>query len=388
MKKRPTDNFNSPHSTGNSSPKIPRRTWGNLALIAPTTGQSHEETDPFRGLIRDWIDWGRSDGLSEKTLEDYSSKLYKFWWWWHDHTHYSERMGPHPEAVTTREAREFATYLRENLTIRWGEPVGKNKQKLSAATIASYGRTVKVFFAWCEREGFIEQTPFNKSVKFTSRHKQDRTIKRVELEDQEKLFNTLSEPDRLALYVGVRDLAMISLLLDSGIRRGELLGLHLGDLELPRRRCKVNGKSGPRYAFFGDKCRRALADYLQRFRTAQDNSPDSPLWLAEDAVPLTEGGFGMMIRRLSKKSGVSFHPHRLRHTFASKLADDGVNVFNLKEMLGHKSITTTMIYVQGNPETLAKAHRPNSPLDNLKYTAGKRTRGRPPGRKEDKEIVD
>src|SRR5689334_12079566 len=107
----------------------------------------------------------------------------------------------------------------------------------------------------------------------------------------------MTDPERLALYVVCRDLAMFSLLLDSGIRRGELLGMKLSDLELPRRRCHVNGKSGPRYAFYGNKCRRALADYLQRFRSAQDASPDSALWLAEDGVPLTNGGFGMMVKR-------------------------------------------------------------------------------------------
>lgn len=69
-----------------------------------------------------------------------------------------------------------------------------------------------------------------------------------------------------------------------------------------------------------------------------------------------------MIRRLEEKSGVGFHAHKLRHSFATMMAAQGVNVFDLKEMIGQQSITTTQIYVQQDIERFSQIHRANLPL--------------------------
>lgn len=185
------------------------------------------------------------------------------------------------------------------------------------------------------------------------------------------------KPDRLDCYSGRRNLAMLALLLDSGIRRGELLSIRLCDLDLKNNRCQVSGKSGSRPAFFSEMSRIAIAAYLQQYRQEQDDSPDSALWLCEDGVPLSQSGFGMVIRRLEERSGVDFHPHRLRHTFATSMAKQGVDVYRLKELLGHRSITTTMIYIQQNPELLAETHRLHSPLTALPISEKLKRRGRP-----------
>lgn len=85
--------------------------------------EKEREKCPFRRLIGRWVNDCRTDGLSETTLHDYADKASKFWWWWTEHTRYSQKLGAHPENVTTKEAREFASYLREKLDSRWGLPV-------------------------------------------------------------------------------------------------------------------------------------------------------------------------------------------------------------------------------------------------------------------------
>ncbi|MEI6046982.1 MAG: site-specific integrase, partial [Chloroflexota bacterium] len=90
-----------------------------------------------------------------------------------------------------------------------------------------------------------------------------------------------------------------------------------------------------------------------------------PLWLTENGDPLSYGGFGMVIRRLEKASGIDFHPHKLRHTYATIMARAGVNVYDLKELMGHSSISTTMIYIQQDVERLGEVGKQNSPLDRL-----------------------
>lgn len=197
-----------------------------------TEKNSNRETDPFRSLINEWLDSCKADGLSLKTIEDYRDKLFKFWWW---DNNFASALGKHPCNVTTREARAFAAYLRESVEGRWGISTATNNkfrqsQQLSPVSIAAYGRSAKVFFNWLEREGYIEQTPFNKSVKFTNRHKQDHVLKNVSAENIKSIFSVLVESQRLGIYEGIRNLAIIAMLLDTGMRRGELLSLKLKDL--------------------------------------------------------------------------------------------------------------------------------------------------------------
>lgn len=284
----------------------------------------------------------------------------------------------HPRLVTTRDARAFAAYLRGPLGFRWGMEVPKHRQELSPASVLAYGRTVKVFFSWLERENYIEQSPFNKSVKFTTK-KQDRIIKDVSQEDLYRIFNVLSRQATTSSYPGLRNLAIIALLLDSGMRRGELLSMKLSQIDFKGGKCLVNGKSGPRYALFSDTCKRAIVRYYKRWRSNQDDNPESLFWLTEDGEPLSYNGFGSMIRRLEKESEVDFHAHKLRHTFATMMAQQGTNVFDLKELMGHANISTTQIYVQANVEHLTRVHREKSPLSTLANAQDrvKRRRGRP-----------
>jgi len=333
---------------------------------------------PFKLLIEKWLTYSRADGLSEKTLLGYSEVAAKFWWWWNVQTGYSTNLGQHPKCVTTKEAREFASYLREpGLTSRWGYPTAKD---LAAASIASYGRTVKAFFGWLEREGHIAQSPFNKAVKFTTR-KQTKVIKSVSHDSLTLIFANLTEPNRLITFAGRRDLAIVSLFLDSGVRTGELLSMRLCDVDLPNRVFSVKGKTGRRKAHFSDTAKGPLADYL-RVRATQvkeeNESPDNALWLSTDGNSLTACGLKSMITRLQKRAGVKLHAHQLRHSFALDMSKK-VSMFELRDLLGHASISTTQIYVQNNPETLSGTYqRTVSPLAELEPSIpGLKRRGRP-----------
>lgn len=388
MKNKPTDyqkiGEDSSRISANSLPTENRQASSHATtktVTAAGTLKSAEDC-PFRKLIDEWIDYCRSSGLSPKTLLDYSDKVYKFWWWW-DKNH-AANLGRHPKNVGIKEARSFAAYLRDPDKARWGITEHKNNRQvinLSVASIASYGRTVKVFFSWLETEKYIELSPFNKSVKFSSRHKEDKIIKTVDHEDLVKILKALTDEERHKTYWGCRNLAMLALLLDSGIRRGELLSIRLCDLDLEKGRCQVNGKTGYRWALFNEPCRAAIVDYLQKFRYAQEQKKfiklplaevaarskesKSLLWLTEDGEPLSYEGFGNIITRLSERSGVPFHAHKLRHTYATYLAQKGVSVYDLKELMGHKSVTTTQIYIAQNVDRLEEVFRPNSPLTDL-----------------------
>jgi len=250
--------------------------------------------------------------------------------------------------------------------------------------VASFGRTAKVFFGWLVERKIIEHNPFNESVKLTNRHKKDTVVKTVPPENLQILLLYLMQPERLTTFEGVRDLALISLLIDSGIRRCELLSLTVGDIDLIRYRCTVRGKTGQRVAVFSLTCKQAIEQYLKQSLLA-DLKPTSPLWLTSTGESINSiYTFNSIIRRIRRKSGVNFYAHKLRHTFASTLAAQGVNPWQLQSLMGHSSVNTTMIYVHQNPELLQASYQPLSPLSKLVIQEDtveeikKRKRGRPP----------
>ncbi len=207
---------------------------------------------------------------------------------------------------------------------------------------------MRVFYNWLEREQYIKHTPFNKSVKFKTKAGKTTVIKSVSSENLVKIFTTLTDPERIYTFTGVRDLALFSLLLDSGMRRGELLSLQLPDLNIANLRCTIRGKTGQRHAYFSDKCKGVLLDYL-KFRV-EVGDKTGPLWLTVEGEPLLNYSFGSIIGRLKLRSGVKdFHVHQLRHTFALMMSQK-VSTFELRDMLGHASIWWTPLSRQSNKD--------------------------------------
>lgn len=304
--------------------------------------------------------------MSDKTILDYRDKVNKFFWWWKDCTNYYHDIGAHPKCVTTAQATEFVVYLREHHPDRWGivKPTNNKCGKdLSPASIASYGRTVKTFFNWLEQRGYVEHTPFNRAASFSTR-KQNKVIKTVSELELEKLFNELTKPERLDTFTGRRDLAIISMLVDTGIRRGELLSIKRGDLDLDHNRAIVEGKTDRRVVSFSDLCRVALTQYLAE-KVLSDLPDNYALWVTDEMLPLGYAGFGSLIRRLEAATGVDFHAHKLRHTFATTMAQQKVSLIDLKELMGHSSITTTEMYIHRNDNYLSGVQAANSPLRRL-----------------------
>jgi len=224
---------------------------------------------PLEGLITEWIDFLRPD-CTKATIRTNLDKAGKFRWWW---LTYHAGDGAHPENVTVTHAREFAAYLKSETTDRWGiksDAKRPSKPILAPDSITSYGRAVKAFFNWLEAENKIESSPFNhKSVQFRRKHDVNRILKTVEITDLAKIFQHLASDTS---FPGLRNLALIALLLDSGIRRGELINLKVRELELTHSRCKVTGKTGTRYAHFSALCKNAL-----RITSAIPSSSPTPL---------------------------------------------------------------------------------------------------------------
>jgi site-specific recombinase XerD len=165
----------------------------------------------------------------------------------------------------------------------------------------------------------------------------------------------------------VRDRALVLLMLDTGIRLGELVALSVGDVDLVEGRCRVMGKgSKERVVPLGGRARRAIRTSLLARGSL---SADDPLFVGRQGARLTPRALQQMVRRLARSAGVTQRcsPHVLRHSFARAFLANGGDVFSLQRILGHSpsSLQVTRRYVRLLDDDLRAVHRRVSPADRL-----------------------
>ena len=148
-----------------------------------------------------------------------------------------------------------------------------------------------------------------------------------------------------------RDNAIMELFYASGLRRAELAGVRLADVDLAERTIRVTGK--------GNKERlvvinRAAADAIEAYLRVRQRSADPALFLGRGGKALTPKHVWRIFRDIYRVSGIQKHasPHTLRHSFATHLVENGVDLETVRELLGHESLATTGVYLQ-----LAMGHK-------------------------------
>jgi integrase/recombinase XerC/integrase/recombinase XerD len=163
-----------------------------------------------------------------------------------------------------------------------------------------------------------------------------------------------------------REEALILFLLDTGVRVSELCALRLKHLDMQNLRCTVLGKGQKsRSIGFGRTTAKALWQYLRQ--DVRENN--DPLFMTERSEAFSRSGLQQLIERMGKAAGlqaVRCSPHTFRHTFAVEFLRDGGNVFTLKELLGHTTLSMVNRYVAFAQADIENAHREHSPADRLK----------------------
>ncbi len=148
-----------------------------------------------------------------------------------------------------------------------------------------------------------------------------------------------------------RDRAILELLYASGIRRAEVASVRLADVDLAERTIRVTGKGNKeRTVVINRAAAAAIEDYLR----VRPRSADPALFLGRTGTALTPKHVWRIFRDIYRVSGVQKHasPHTLRHSFATHLVENGVDLETVRELLGHESLATTGVYLQ-----LAMGHK-------------------------------
>lgn len=215
--------------------------------------------------------------------------------------------------------REHVEAFIVDLLARWTPSTANNRF-----------RGLQQFFKWLVDEGEITASPMQRM----DPPRLDEVPVPVFTEAQEA---ALLKACAGASFEDRRDNAIFRLLLATGIRCAELVGLEIGDVDLPGRRITVMGKGRKvRSAPFDPKTAQALDRYL-RMRRRHPHHAEASVWLGARG-PMTDSGIRQMCERRGAQADVAdVHPHRFRHTFAHRWQVDGGGEGDLMRLAGWKS---------------------------------------------------
>ena len=146
-----------------------------------------------------------------------------------------------------------------------------------------------------------------------------------------------------------RDRALLELAYATGARASEIAGLLMDDLELAQGVIRCRGKGNKeRIVPVGSKARAAVEAYVEDEREEMLKGRPSPyLFVSRTGRPMRREDVWRTVKRYVEKAGLGgrkISPHTLRHSFATHLLENGYDIRTIQELLGHKSVETTMIY--------------------------------------------
>lgn len=315
----------------------------------------------LRSLVNGFVLTKQTEGKSPRTVEFYAENLKRFLW-------YSQRKGWTDDIrmLTEWDIREFLAYVA-NETNRWGlegngsEPA---QRKVSHTTVHHYFVVLGNFFGWVVREGFLKESP---TIKIKIAKPKPKVIKPYSHEEISRMLAVCDKDyERNAKLLGSRNKAIILVLLDSGVRLSELIGMTLEDVNTSNGNIRVMGKgSKERVVRIGKVAQKSLWRYLM-------HRPDNgriELWLNEEGKPLSPTAVQCMIKRLKERAGIGGGSiHRFRHTFALNFLRVDKNVFNLQYLLGHSELEMVRRYTATlGMEDALKAHEKASPADTMGF---------------------
>lgn len=241
----------------------------------------------------------------------------------------------------------------------------KYKQKTIKRKIAS----IKAFYSYLEEEELVEQNPFRKiKVKFKETVILPRIIPREEIEQLlNYIYASLSSLSRIQYKHSLRDAAVIEVFFATGARVYEISNIRVENINLNSGLIRIMGKGGKeRYIQISNT---AVLDILRKYYA--ENEPEIKksgyFFINNRGNRYTEQSIRLMLKKYTLKAGIQrkITPHMFRHSFATYLIEEGVDVSCVQQILGHSSIKTTQIYIHVAAKKQADILRELHPRNNM-----------------------
>lgn len=294
-------------------------------------------------IIQKFIDYLKVEkGYSKHTLTAYASDLKSFEDFLLKQAYSNELM-----AVVYGQIRSWIVALMES-----GIENRSVNRKISS---------LKTFYNFLLKTGVVEKNPLDQ-------HRSLKTPKKVLVPFSQKEMQHLSEIyGTEKSFENLRNVLILELLYTTGMRRSELIGLQLSDVNLDSRQIKVLGKRNKeRFIPLLDTTIIKIKEYLD-FRK-QLETKQTQLLLTDKGEPIYDSMVYKIVKQfmtlVSSKEKRS--PHVLRHAFATHLLDEGSDLNTVKELLGHASLASTQVYTHTSLERLKEVYKKAHPRNSHK----------------------
>ena len=310
-------------------------------MHSAATGTAHDTAiGPLAQLVASWRRHLVAQRMSPATISTYSTavgQLARFLG--------AQGMPTDPPAIHREHVEAFIT----DLLARWKPATAHNRY-----------RGCQAFFGWLVEEGEIRESPMVRMKPPRLPETPPPVLREPELR------RLLDVCERDKSFEGRRDEAILRIFMDTGARRGEVLGLRLEDVSLDAQTLTVTGKgSRIRRVGMGAQTVRALDRYL-RARMKHSAAVVPNLWLGRKG-PLRESGLAELVRDRGYQAGIGrIHPHLFRHAYAHSMLAAGMQESDLMAQAGWKSREMLTRYAASTrSERAVAAAKALSPVDRL-----------------------
>lgn len=299
--------------------------------------------------------------LSPHTLADYGNAFRKL----------QAYLGTDPllDQITVEQISQFLRDLGTKPQPHGGI-VKRAPKTLSKKTILNIHTALSALWTWAQAEGVVEQHILHQIPRPKP---EKRAINPFTQEDVRALLaacersESYSRPGKRACTharsTALRDVAIILLLLDTGMRASELCDLTIAQVDLKNHKARVFGKgSKERILPFSARTTKTLWKYLTTRDGAKENDR---LFVTADERPYNRQALLQLLNSLGARAGVpDCHPHRFRHTFAITFLRNKGDAYTLQMLLGHSTMEMVKIYLQLAQSDVDQAHQQASPVAN------------------------
>jgi len=288
----------------------------------------------------DYLKAGRD--ASPYTQRNYRSALVEFEAWHRDH------LGRPVDwrKVVLEDLRVYLLFL-----------TGRKKEALNRNSILLRLSAIRSLFKYLVRSGEISENPARllKSPKRSKRLPQ--YLSGAEIERLMAAARKTDLEDGSETWLRARDRALLETLYSGGLRVQELCSLKEEDLQMDEGMARVTGKGRrERWCPLGGPAVDALKEY---FAVRKPGGPKSPVFWSKQKTSLTTRSVQRILKKYLAAAGLDVHltPHKLRHSFATHLLNNGADLRSVQELLGHKQLTSTQVYTHVSVSEMKKVYK-------------------------------
>lgn len=283
-----------------------------------------------------------------------------------DYLRHERRFSEHTCIAYERDLMDFSLYLDDNFQVKAESEISTDMvrswvssmiaAKKEAVTVKRKISALRTFFRYLLKERILDTSPVRHLPQLKSARKLPAVI---ESESMEQILD--ADFDRNE-YTARLNYLIVSMLYGTGFRRAELISVKEQDIDFSGRVIRVLGKRNKERMV---PVTHELAGEIEQFieLKKQKGLSGAELFVNEKNRPLYPGYIYNVVKKYLtlQKAGGKRSPHILRHTYATRLLQNGAELLSVKELLGHSSLASTQVYTHVNIEDLKKIYKKSHP---------------------------